>query len=392
MSKDRKGLNSTSLIRSYNVVSVLQTIYREGACSRTKLAEMTKMSPATVTRIISELLAQGIITEHGIGESSGGRKPILLKLSYDKLYIAGIQIRRDQVALGISDLKGTLMCKNSYSPFSLEPDALLRELVQEFESLVQKSKVKKEHLLGVGVAISGIVESEHGILLQSINLGWRDVNIAEILESDLDFPIVVENDANAAALAELWFGGAKEVRNFLFLKTSAGVGAGIIYDRKLLTGPRGMAGEIGHIPLHKNGRPCRCGQQGCLETYLYLPDVLKRYQAEAGKELQDCADLYTEADHGDPVAAAILEEVVETLSIAVSLGGGLLDLDMVVIGGEWANGSELLIKRLEHHFKLVLERSGLKKNFAVTYSSLGEDSDLLGAVGLFTQKWFSLPI
>ena len=392
MSKDRKGLNSTSLIRSYNVVSVLQTIYREGACSRTKLAEMTKMSPATVTRIISELLAQGIITEHGIGESSGGRKPILLKLSYDKLYIAGIQIRRDQVALGISDLKGTLMCKNSYSPFSLEPDALLRELVQEFESLVQKSKVKKEHLLGVGVAISGIVESEHGILLQSINLGWRDVNIAEILESDLDFPIVVENDANAAALAELWFGGAKDVRNFLFLKTSAGVGAGIIYDRKLLTGPRGMAGEIGHIPLHKNGRPCRCGQQGCLETYLYLPDVLKRYQAEAGKELRDCADLYTEADHGDPVAAAILEEVVETLSIAVSLGGGLLDLDMVVIGGEWANGSELLIKRLEHHFKLVLERSGLKKNFAVTYSSLGEDSDLLGAVGLFTQKWFSLPI
>ncbi|NLW56036.1 MAG: ROK family transcriptional regulator [Firmicutes bacterium] len=392
MSKEKRVLNSTSLIRSFNVVSVLQTIYREGACSRTKLAEITKMSPATITRITSELLEQGIITEHGIGQSNGGRRPVFLKLSYDKLYIIGIQIRRDQVALGLSDLKGKLMSKSAYSPYSLEPNTLVRELVQEFNSLLEKAKVKKEHILGVGVAISGIVDSNRGVLLQSVNLGWRDVKIAEILEDNLDFPVVVENDANAAALAELWFGGAQKASNFLYLKTSAGVGAGIVYDRKLLTGPRGMAGEIGHIPLQKNGRPCRCGQRGCLETYLYLPDVLKRYQMETGQEIKDCFELFNKARSGDPVANQILEELVDTLSMAVSLSGGLLDLDMVVIGGIWANFKELLIDRLERHFQTVLARTGLHKKFSVICSTLGEDSDLLGAVGIFTQKWLTPPI
>lgn len=392
MSKEKQVLSSTSLIRSYNVVSVLQTLYREGVCSRTKLAEVTKMSPATITRITGELLAQGIITEHGIGESSGGRRPVYLKLNYDKLYIIGIQIRRDQVALGLSDLKGNLMNKTSYSPYSLEPNTLVRELVQEFKSLLQNAKINKEHLLGVGVAISGIVDSNNGVLLQSVNLGWRNVKIAEILEQQLDVPVVVENDANAAALAELWFGGAQNVSNFLYLKTSAGVGAGIIYDRKLLTGPRGMAGEIGHIPLQKNGRPCRCGQRGCLETYLYLPDVLKRYQLEAGQAIKDCFELYTRSRSGDPVANQILEELVDTLSVAVSLSGGLLDLEMVVIGGIWADFKELLIDRLERHFQKILERTGLNKKFSVICSSLGEDSDLLGAVGIFTQKWLTPPI
>ncbi|MBA2133258.1 ROK family transcriptional regulator [Capillibacterium thermochitinicola] len=392
MERERRGLSSTSLIRSYNVVSVLQTLYREGACSRARLAKVTKMSPATITRIVSELLSQGIITEHGIGKSNGGRKPILLKLSYEKLFIIGIQIRRDQVALGLADLKGKLMRKTSYSPYSLEPDTLIRELVQELQNLMQNANVKKEHILGVGVAISGIVESERGILLQSVNLGWRDVPVAEMLEKYLDFPVVVENDANAAALAELWFGNPKNVANFLLLKTSTGVGAGIIYNRKLLTGPRGMAGEIGHIPLKKDGQPCRCGQQGCLETYLYFPDVLKRYQSETGKELKDWLELYTKVLNRDPVACQILEDLIEILSIAISLCGGLLDLDMVIISGIWANFKELLIERLERKFQTTLELSGLKKKISVHCSTLGEDSDLLGAVGLFTQKWFTPPI
>ena len=118
MRNERPGLSSTSLIRSYNVVSVLQALYREGACSRTRLAKLTKMSPATITRIVGELLAQGIITEHGVGESIGGRKPILLELNYEKLFIVGIQIRRDQIALGLADLKGKLMRKTSYSLFA----------------------------------------------------------------------------------------------------------------------------------------------------------------------------------------------------------------------------------------------------------------------------------
>lgn len=389
MREQRLSLSSTRFIRSYNVVSVLRTLYQEGSCSRTRLTEVTQMSPATITRIITELIDQKMIIEERIGESNGGRRPVIFKLNSDKLFAAGIQILRDRVALAIYDIKGQQVAKTVFQQYSLEPEALFSEIANELAHLLQDSQIDREHILGVGLAISGIVDSGNGILLRSVNLGWRDVKVAELLEKELGLQVFVENDANAAALAETWFGGAKDVRNLIYIKTATGVGAGVIYERALLTGARWMAGEIGHIPLICEGRPCRCGQRGCLETYLYLPDVLRRYEQECGECLTKGEELFSRAAAGDPTARLLMTEAVAAITANLSFAVLLLDLEMVVIGGAWGSLAEQFTGPINERLRDELEKAGLTKSVTVIGSELGEDSDLLGAVGLVIDAWFT---
>ena len=392
MRTQKMGLNSTHLIRSFNAVAVLQTLYREGSVSRAHLTEVTKMSPATITRIIAELIEQRVIIEERIGESNGGRRPIILRLNYDQLFVVGVQILRDRVALAISDIKGKMIVKKVFQQYSLEPDSLFSELSIELESLLKSARIDREYILGVGLAIAGIVDSENGILLRSVNLGWREVEVAEKLEKLLNIPVYVENDANAAALAEMWFGGAKEISSMMYIQTTSGVGAGIIYDRRLLTGSRGMAGEIGHLPLIANGQLCRCGQRGCLETYLYLPDVMRRYTEKTGMMLENDGKIFKEAANGDVVAQLMIAEAIEALSISISWAEVILDLEMVIIGGMWGKIDDFYLGQIKAKLQGVLERSGINKSVIIKGSELGEDSDLLGAVGLVTNEWFTPPI
>jgi predicted NBD/HSP70 family sugar kinase len=350
------------------------------------------MSPATITRIIAGLVEQRIIVEERIGESNGGRRPVIFRLNDDQLFVAGIQILRDRVALAISDIKGRLKVKKIFQQYSLEPEALFAELATEFDSLLINSQINKEHILGAGLAISGIVDSEKGVLLRSVNLGWREVKAVEMLEKALGLQVFIENDANAAALAEIWFGGAKDVSNLLYIKTATGVGAGIIYERNLLTGAKGMAGEIGHIPLIHGGRPCRCGQSGCLETYLYLPDVMRRYQQETGYQLANSQLLFSKASEGDSVAKELIGEAIQPLAKTISFAEVLLDLEMIVIGGQWGNLGVEFLAQIIGQSQQIFERGGLNKNVIVKGSELGEDSDLLGAIGLVINEWFTPPI
>jgi N-acetylglucosamine repressor len=391
MSKRRNSLSSTRLIRSYNSASILQTIYREGSCSRSYLTKVTKMSPSTVTRIISELIEKKVITEKEIGESTGGRKPIIFELNYENLFIVGIQMLRHRVVMAISDLRGTIIRKREFIPYSLAPEELISELAHEFEVMFTNNTIDKERILGIGLAISGVVDSDNGVLIRSISLGWRELKISEILEKALGLPVIIENDANAAALGEYWFGSAKDMQSIIYIKTDTGVGAGIIYEHHLFTGTRGMAGEIGHKPVIKNGRKCRCGQNGCLETYLYLPDVVRRYEEESGKSITDNEQLFLNAKKGDPVARVIIDEAIEALVTAVAFGS-FLDLDMVVIGGIWGRLGEDFLEQIRKKNQEILEKGGLNKTVFIKGSELGENVDLLGAVGLVINQWFTPPI
>lgn len=392
MTGPRRSLSSTRLIRSFNVVSVLQTLYREGACSKARIAQITSMSPATVTRIISELTEQGLVSEYRIAESTGGRKPVIFRLNYDKLYVVGIQLVQDRVALGLCNLHGRILRKRSFRPYSLEPDNLVIELSKEFELLLGMNGINSEHILGSGLAISGVVNADTGNLLRSVNLGWRDVRISEALEGSLGFPVVVENDANAAALAEHWFGCAKDVSNFMYLKTDTGVGAGIVCGGNLMAGPRGMAGEIGHAPVIRDGRECVCGQRGCLETYLYAQGLLRRYEAETGVRLEHVNDFFERIASGDPTAESMMDEAVQALGVVASLAATMLDLDLVVVGGLWGELGDKLCGPVEDCCNRIIERSGLSKTLKVRGSALGEDSDILGAVGIVINRWFTPPI
>lgn len=387
----RPTLSSTSVVRSYNVAAVLQTLHRAGSCSRAELTELTRMSPSTVSRITAQLIKRGIIVEERLGTSTGGRPPVMLRLDYEKLYVIGVLLLRDRVSLGIFDLNGQAIHKLSYVPYALDPEFLTRELHDRIDELLTAAEIRKRsHVLGVGLAVAGVVRSEDGTVSRSVNLGWRDVPIARMLEVRLALPVLAENDANAGALAEMWFGGAGDGGNIMYVKTDAGVGAGIIFEQQLVTGPRGMAGEIGHIPFVADGHPCRCGQRGCLETYVSMPDVLRRYAAATGRDI-DKATFFDSARKNDEVAVRLIEEAKSTLTLALTAATAMLDLDQVVVDGIWGRFSPEFLNEVQTGVQQAMRRTGLDKHVMVQPSRLGEDSDLLGAVGLVTNRLFSPP-
>ena len=164
-----------------NAKIVLQTLYRHGRCSRSQLTRLTQISPATITRIITQLLEQGIVYEGTQAKSTGGRKPVYLHLDYTKLYSISVQLIRDRIAVAVLNLKGDLLLKRDISPVSFTPEELLPEVHQEVENVLAHSAINRDHILGVGVAISGVVDSTQGLMVKSVNLGWENVPISEKL-------------------------------------------------------------------------------------------------------------------------------------------------------------------------------------------------------------------
>lgn len=382
------GFSSTRLIRSLNAKIVLQTLYRHGRCSRSQLTRLTKISPATITRITTQLLEQGIIYEGTQAKSTGGRKPVYLHLDYTKLYIVSVQLIRDRTAVALLNLKGDLLVKRDITPVGFTPEELLPEVYREIDSILGQTGVIRDHILGIGVAISGVVDSTRGLMVKSVNLGWENVPVADILGGMLSLPIYVANDANAAALAELWFGQCKDCDSFLYLKTDTGAGVGLVIRRQLASGPRWLAGEIGHVPVIPGGRQCRCGQRGCLEAYVYISDVLERYAALAGRSLTK-TEFVELVQSGDKGACSLVQETAHALSQAVCSWGVLLDLDKIVIGGIWGQMDKEVIEPIYRRYTQVLANSGLERDVTISGSSLSDDNDLFGAAGLVIHSWLS---
>ncbi len=381
-----RHINSTRLVRSYNASTVLQTLYKHGSCSRSQLAKLTGMSPATITRIVAELMEQGIVLEGRAGKSTGGRKPIYLHIDHSKLYIASLKLLRDDCCAALLDLKGSIL-HTEHLAWNAQPEVLLNDAVKILSAMFEKEQVNREHIIGVGVAVSGICHPGEGRVIRSVNLGWEDVPIASILGAQLELPVFIENDANACALAELWLGAAKDAANSMYIKTEEGAGAGIISNKALLSGSRFMTGEIGHIPVIPQGEPCRCGQQGCLEPYVYFRDVQARYGRMSGKRVD--RGQFIELVHSrDEQALRLVRETASALALACAHWGILLDLDVITIGGFWGTFKQDIVEHCQNYYIAILRQSGIPCSTTITGSDFSEDADLLGAAGLVIDRWF----
>src|SRR5690554_484691 len=384
----RMGFSSTRLIRSLNASIVLQTLYRHGRCSRSQLTRLTQISPATISRIIAELLEQGIVYEGKQAKSTGGRKAVYLHLDYTKLYIVSVQLLRDRTAVAVHNLKGELLHKRPIAPAGFSPEELLPEVYNQIELILTHSGINRDHILGVGVAISGVVDSTNGVMVRSVNLDWEDIPVAQVLGEMLDLPIFVANDANAAALAELWFGQCQDCDSLLYLKTDTGAGVGLVVARNLVSGQHWLAGEVGHLPVIPGGRKCRCGRHDCLEAYVYLADVLQHYEERTGRRITK--EQFVElAANQDPAAEQLVAETVQAISQAVCSWAVLLDLDKIVVGGIWGQMKSEVLAHIQADYERVLASSGLKRQVTIVSSSLSDDNDLFGAAGIVIHSWLS---
>lgn len=299
--------------RAHNRALVLQTVYHRGAMSRADLARETGLTRVTISDLIAESIADGIIHEIGVRQPAGpGKPPIEIDIDREGHQIIGIDLSGAAAFTGaVLDLGGRRLCGLSV-PLPEIPGAeqayqaalgLARELVASATRPV----------LGVGVGSPGVVRPD-GLIVSASNLGWKDFPLEHRLAADLGLPVMVGNDANAAILAEYTFGEARS--DLMLIRIDRGVGAGVITGGHPLVGARFAAGEIGHVVVGTGGGPlCVCGRRGCLEAWVNVP----RLTAETAAAPQE-RDL-------------ILADAGRRLGMAIAPIVAALDLAEVVIAG-----------------------------------------------------------
>lgn len=340
--------------RGHNRALVLQTLYHSGAMSRADLSRETGLTRVTISDLVAEFIADGIVIEMGVREAVGpGKPPILIDIDRAGHQIVGLDLSGPNAFEGaVLSLDGDVLERRQV-PRPERPDgeaayAALRELAQ---SLVDAAT---RPVLGVGIGTPGVVRPD-GLVLSSPNLGWTDFPLEAKLGAELDLPVLARNDANAAVLAEYTFGEAKA--DFMLIKIGRGVGAGLITGSQPLLGSRFAAGEIGHVVVGTDGGPrCACGKIGCLEAWLSVSRMREALDADPWAREDILRDAGTRmAIAIAPIVAALdLSEVVLS-GPAELLDGTLIDAAVETLHARTLEGVfEDVMVRLTHQDDIVL--------------------------------------
>jgi predicted NBD/HSP70 family sugar kinase len=345
--------------RGHNRSLVLQTLYRAGQQSRADIARETGLTRVTVSDLVAELIVEGLVVEMGQREDARPGKPAtLLELNALAFQIIGIDLSEYAIFRGaVLDLRGRVISRVEVpleSSRGADATAKVAALVQ---SLVSAATLP---ILGVGVGSPGIVDRE-GVVLTAPNLGWTGEPLQATLAEQFGLPVLVINDANAAALAEHSFGGADS--DMILIKVGHGVGAGLLLDGSPFFGGRSAAGEIGHVVVGTDGgAACVCGKHGCLETWLATPRLDAAIASAESSEQKN----------------TILREAGQRLGIALAPVVGALDLAEVVLSGptELLDGplAEAVIETLRA--RTMAEFHG---DLSLRMTTLGEDIVMRGA-------------
>lgn len=390
-------------MKSLNRSIVLNKIREAGPISRAEIAKQTSLTPPTVTHLVNELIAERFVVESEIGTSSGGRKPILLTINASAYYCIGLDVGVKSIKTVITDLNAHPVLEDKQPmPPGIDRDSLLQLLEQTVRRVLDASGLDRSLILGIGVAMHGLVQPEEGIALFAPNLGLRQVPIRAYLEERTGMPVQVENDAAAMALGEMWFGGGQQLRDFISVNIGEGVGAGIVLQGSLYRGSRFSAGEIGHTTVDLNGPRCSCGNYGCLQTLVSGPaiaDSMRRHiamggtsrcEAMAAGRLESITGemVFEAARQGDEAARDIFRRMGQLLGISLTNLIHTLNPQKIILGGGVSQAAEFILESVHTAVRSrALESS--QANLTIEVSPLGERATPIGAATLVLSKLFA---
>jgi predicted NBD/HSP70 family sugar kinase len=328
-----------------NRSAILAHLGAQGPASRADLARVLGVSPALMTQLTKDLLADGLLVELEQAPSQGGRPARMLGLADSAGRAIGVKVVADHVAFVEVGLDGAVL-RSASEPFDATAPTLLADLTVLLERFIAGGGTVP--VLGVGVGVPGSVDSQGSGIVDSTQLAWNQVPLGETLRRGLGLPVLVENNVNALAMAERLYGVGRRHDSFLVVTIGTGVGAGIVVDGVVLRGSGGGAGEIGHTPVLEDGPLCTCGNTGCLEAIIGEA-ALVRTAHERGvlKAGAGIAALRAAADAGEAGAASIFSEAGHLLGRSLAGLVQALDPELVVLLGEgtaawphWAFGFE----------------------------------------------------
>jgi predicted NBD/HSP70 family sugar kinase len=387
---DLKSANvaRSNTIRDINRQIVLNYVRERGPISRSEIAHETALQRSTVSLIVDELKAGGLI-EEGNGESTGGRPPILLSLRTSDAVAIGVDIGTARTTAATSDLAGRPMEQEEF-PTDSCAQKTIQQVVASTRRLVEKHSRTIE---GIGVSVPGFVNPNTGENYIP-HFDWRNIRIADELREATGLPVTIDNDANNAALAELWFGRPeiREVRDFIMVLVEEGVGTGIVFDGQVYRGEAGAAGEFGHMIIGQGAPvPCASGSRECWEAFASERAALARYskltQGTNGPPLTSFVDLVNRAVNGEGSATAALKETAHYLGVGIAnLIQGMAP-EAVIVGGPIVGAWPIFFEDLKASVETSLCR-GLPST-PIIASTLGAQPTLMGAISLVLASKFA---
>ncbi len=364
---------------------VLRYLHLAGPLSRSELTQRTELSRSTVSTLVAELTERGLVVEGPArGPAGPGRPSPEVRLAEDGPVALAVEIAVNSLAVAVVGLGGQVrrQVRVNRPRTPMSTGDVVAEVRRIGQPLLEAPPV--QWLVGIGVSIVGVVRREDGLVRLAPNLGWQDEPLGDLVDAAFGglVPVHVGNDADLGALAEHQRGVGVGIDDFIFLNGEVGLGGGVIIDGRPLRGSDGYSGEIGHVTVKPDGRPCRCGARGCLETEVGEPALLRAAgvnPTRAGREALE--EILHAAAAGDEVALRALREVGHWLGIGVAGCVNIFNPRRVVLGGYFA--------RIHHYVEAEMERalgatalSASRASVEVVASRLGSDAPLLGAAEL----------
>jgi predicted NBD/HSP70 family sugar kinase len=340
-------------------VEVLTRILTQGPIPRVEIARRTGLSQAAVTKAVAPLLEAGFVTDQPAVQPEAdnqlgiGRPVSPLTVVPSSVSVIGVKVTPTGL-IGVStDFTAKILTVRHEQLDDTEPEAVIDRLAELARALIgslKSGEAMAGPLIGIGVAVSGDVDAEHGVVRDSPLMGWRGVPVAELLSQRLKVPIVVTNDVRALTVAEHWFGVGVDADSFAVVTIGSGIGCGLYINGEVVSGAYGVSGELGHLPLAPGDPVCTCGRRGCVETVASSDAILTRTRETTGRPDLDLAGAIRLAHEGDEHAREAFDRAGEVIGSALAAMVNLVGPELVVIAGEGVAEYDLYEERMRGAF------------------------------------------
>lgn len=384
----RSSSANRDLMRRMNEASVFGIIHDAGPISRTDIARLSGLSPATITGITGGLIDEGIVKEESTGASTGGRRPTLLAINRAAAVAIGVKLTAEHAIVALTDLGATLVEQRCAAlDADLSPEHVVDVIGGAIDELRASHPDRK--VVGLGIGMAGVIDRDAGTCRFTPFLPWRDVPVRDMVTARTGLPVIVENDVNALTIAERWFGAGSTEPDFLVVTIGRGVGMGIMLHGRLYRGARDGAGEFGHVTVVEHGQRCNCGKDGCLEAYVSEPALQRAVTGVAGEgtTLEDAISLARAGDHG---FAALFHEAGHLLGMALANVITTLNPGLIILSGEGSRFLDLLLPALRDTCAREAF-DGFFDNVRLVVDPWGDDAWARGAAALVLDTYFHPP-
>jgi len=339
-------------LRTPAAIDVFTRILTHGPIGRIDITRQTGLSQAAVTKAVTPLIESGFVVVDGEQQSglAPGRPVYPLRVVPESLLSIGIKVNADEVIGVATTMRADIMYAVHLPVEDTRVETIVAAVVSAAGSIREALGAAAARVAGIGVAVSGDVDTQGGIVRESALLGWHEVPLGSILAAELQAPVLIENDVRALTIAEQWFGVGVDAGAFAIVTIGAGIGCGLYVNGDVVSGAHGVAGEIGHLPLAPESFLCTCGRHGCVEAVASSSSILAAVRAGEGRPeltLQDAIDL---AHAGNPTAIAAFDRAGRVIGTAIAAMVNLVGPEIVLVAGESVSNYDLYETRLREAF------------------------------------------